>query len=533
MKNTFATAAVLIVAGTQIFAAGTTELEFPNPYPAPAAGTRLTPPASEAPHFNGTETFGALAGCEVVFRVPVSGKRPMKFSAKGVPAGVNFDETNGIFRGTPKERGQYKIIVTAKNAAGTAKKTFILKSGNEKIFAPPMGWNSWYVYSEAINAEAVEKTAHQMVETGLADFGWSFVNIDDCWQGTRGGELNAIQGNARFPDMKKMCGNVHELGLKIGIYSTPWISTYAGFIGGSSPDPKGNPESIALPEKKRPQKTQFFGRWPGLHQMKVDHTGEYWFFDKDAKQWAQWGFDFVKTDWKPNDAPTTQRIAEALDKSGRSIILSLSNAAPFENMPELAKYANLTRTTGDITDTWGSIKNIGFAQERWQKFLTRTHFPDPDMLQVGNTGTPNNFNVKARPTRLAPDEQYTQISLWAMLSAPMLLSCDLGSLDDFTRGLLCNSEIVNLNQCGGNVPAKIVLRENGLCIWQKGNVFGFFNLADEKKTFEISRERLGEATENSRKIFDLWTHKRFRISKSVPALKLEINAHGVRLLRFE
>lgn len=330
--------------------------------------------------------------------------------------------------------------------------------------------------------------------------------------------------------MKKLCADVHALGLKIGIYSTPWISTYAGFAGGSAPTENGDVSALALPRERRLQPTQFFGRYPGLHERKVDRVGEFWFFDKDAAQWAEWGFDFVKTDWRPNDVPTTKRIADALDKSGRSIVLSLSNAAPFENMPELAKYANLTRTTGDIQDTWQSISSIGFSQERWQKFLTGTHFPDPDMLQVGATGTPNRFNEKARPTRLSPDEQFTQVSLWALLGAPMILSCDLAALDDFTLGLLCNAEVVRLNQCGGSVPAEIVFKGNGLCVWRRGDVFGFFNLSDEKRVFEISRERLGLSA-GVYAIGDLWTYAEFSLPENRSGLNPEINAHGVRLLR--
>ena len=92
--------------------------------------------------------------------------------------------------------------------------------------------------------------------------------------------------------------------------------------------------------------------------------GEHWFCDADARQWATWGIDYVKDHWKPNDVPTTRRLAEGLRRCGRDIVLSLSNESPFDEISELSKLANLWRTTGDIQESWASISRIGFSQER-------------------------------------------------------------------------------------------------------------------------------------------------------------------------
>ena len=150
------------------------------------------------------------------------------------------------------------------------------------------------------------------------------INIDDCWQGERGGRNFSIQPNKRFPDMKAMCDSIHAMGMKAGIYSTPWMGTYAGFIGGSSPNAKADYGEMAIPEKDRKQKNQIFGSYPGVHRRKADRVGAVWLFDRDARQWADWGFDYVKVDWNPNDVPTTERIRQALDDSGRDIVLSIS-----------------------------------------------------------------------------------------------------------------------------------------------------------------------------------------------------------------
>ena len=91
-----------------------------------------------------------------------------------------------------------------------------------------MGWNSWNCWAEAVDEKKVRAAAKAMVDSGLIDHGWTYINIDDAWQGKRGGQFNAIQGNAKFPDMKGLCDDIHGLGFKVGIYSTPWVTSYAG-----------------------------------------------------------------------------------------------------------------------------------------------------------------------------------------------------------------------------------------------------------------------------------------------------------------
>lgn len=171
--------------------------------------------------------------------------------------------------------------------------------------------------------------------------------------------------------MKAMCDAIHAMGMKVGIYSTPWMGTYAGFIGGSAPNAKSDYGEMAIPEKERKQEDQIFGSYPGVHRRKADHVGAVWLFDRDAKQWADWGFDYVKVDWNPNDVSTTKRIRKALDESGRDIVLSLSNAAPYEHVEELGKLANLWRTTGDIQDHWGSVSGIGFPRNAGRSICAR------------------------------------------------------------------------------------------------------------------------------------------------------------------
>lgn len=508
--------------------------DMSTPYPAPVSGERLTPPVSASPSLNGARVLGVRPGSPVLFRLAASGEKPLFFKVKGLPKGLSLDAKTGIITGKVDQSGDYSLQVTVSNKQGKSKGIFTLKVGDAICLTPPMGWNSWYSYSEAVGQEHILKTARLMVETGLVDHGWTYVNIDDCWQGVRGGKEKAILPNEKFTDMKAMCDEIHRLGLKAGLYSSPWMGTYAGFIGGSAPNAEGDYSSLALPEEKRLQKHQIYGRWPGYEGRGAGKVGEHWFFDKDARQWAEWGFDYVKVDWLPNDVPTTQRIAKDLLSCGRDIVLSISNAAPYENMEGLSKYSNAWRTTGDIHDSWGSVSGIGFAQEKWQKYTSPGHWNDPDMLQVGRIGTPNQANTTFRPTRLTPDEQFMQVSLWSLLSAPLLISSDLENLDDFTKGLLCNDEVIAINQDPAGKPARKSLHNGDYQVWSKplenGELaVGFFNTGNAKGTVKVSWQDLGIS--GKQKVRDAWRRK--DIGTADKEMEVEVNGHGATLLRLK
>jgi alpha-galactosidase len=205
-----------------------------------------------------------------------------------------------------------------------------------------------------------------MVSSGLINHGWTYINIDDTWQGKRGGPYGGLQGNDKFPDMKRPCDQIHGMGLKAGIYSTPWVTSYAKFPGGSSDDPSGAwSKDLAGPKHHR--------------------HGKYSFADNDAKQWAAWGFDYMKYDWNPNDVEHTAEMSKALRDCGRDIVYSLSNSAPFEHAADRARLANCWRTTGDIWDRWSEnsgewqygVSEIGFTQDRWAPFAGPGHGTTP------------------------------------------------------------------------------------------------------------------------------------------------------------
>jgi alpha-galactosidase len=207
----------------------------------------LTPKASQKPQINGAKVFGARPASPFLFTIPATGNRPMTFAAEGLPAGLTLDEKTGLTTGKVDTPGTYNVILKATNSLGTAQRALKIVVGDKIALTPPMGWNSWNCWAANVSDKNVRASAKAMVDSGLINHGWTYINIDDTWQGKRGGEFNAIQPNKKFPDMGGLCDYVHSLGLKIGIYSTPWITSYAGYIGGSAYTPSIQTTRCNLP----------------------------------------------------------------------------------------------------------------------------------------------------------------------------------------------------------------------------------------------------------------------------------------------
>jgi alpha-galactosidase len=474
----------------------------------------LTPPAPSAPRINGARVFGVRPGSPFLFNVPATGKRPLRFSTEGLPAGLRLDQNTGRITGVLTKPGAYTLTLRARNAKGNDARKLRIKVGEAVALTPPMGWNSWNVWGDEVDEEKVLRSARAMAASGLADHGWSYVNIDDAWQAPRGGKFNALQGNEKFPDIKALCDEVHALGLKAGIYSTPWVQSYAGYPGGSL-------ERLDAPWKRVEGPKQV------NRKILPWAIGRYHFAANDARQWAEWGIDYLKYDWSPNEVPETEEMARALRASGRDIVYSLSNNAPFASAADWARLANAWRTTGDIRDTWTSVSHIGFAQERWRPFAGPGHWNDPDMLVVGHVGW-----GRPHPTRLTPNEQYTHITLWCLLSAPLLLGNDLERLDAFTRGLLTNDEVLAVNQDPLGRQAAQVIVDGRRQVWVKeledgSRAVGLFNLSRREQTLTVEWGRFG--LKGSQRVRDLWRQKDLGVAAE--SFSAAVPRHGVALIK--
>jgi alpha-galactosidase len=471
----------------------------------------LTPKPSLKPQINGARVFGVRPGNPFLYTIAATGDRPMTFSVDGLPVGLKVSATTGIITGSIKEKGEYVVTLRARNALGTAERKFKIVCGPTIGLTPALGWNSWNCFASAVTAEKVKAAADAMVKSGLLNHGWTYINIDDYWevkpkatndptlQGPERDAEGRILPNPRFADMKELVDYVHALGLKIGLYSGPGPLTCGGCIA------------------------------------------SYQHEEQDAKQYGAWGFDYLKYDWcsysqiaprNPGREDLMKPYAvmrAALDKVPRDIIYSLCQygmGRVWEWGSEVG--GNSWRTTGDITDTWASLSNIGFAQGGHEKYVGPGHFDDPDMLIVGKVG----WGPRLHPTRLTPNEQYTHISLWCLLCSPLLIGCDMTQFDDFTLNLLTNDEVLEVNQDPLGHQASRVGQDGPLEVWAKrmedgSKAVGLFNRSEFEAPIKATWQTLGLS--GKQKVRDLWRQKDVGVFSD--QFEAKVPRHGAMLVR--
>jgi alpha-galactosidase len=316
--------------------------------------------------------------------------------------------------------------------------------------------------------------------------------------------------------MQALCDEVHSLGLKIGIYSTPWVESYGHHIGGSAMNAEGlferTKENIPRNKKQLPYA-----------------IGTYSFLDNDVRQFTAWGFDYLKYDWNPIELPETKAMYEALRNSGRDVVLSLSNSAPFAGVADWAVWSNAWRTGGDIRDSWNSLKSRLFTQDKWAPYGGPGHWNDPDMMIVGYVG----WGKGARPTMLTPDEQYTHVSAWCLMSVPLLLGCDMTKLDDFTTSLLTNDEVLALNQDPLGRQATVISRQGEAGVMAKDledgtKAAGLFYPGDSLATQKVTLRWSDLGIKGKYIVRDLWRQKDLGIFEG--EFSADIRRHGVVLV---
>ena len=457
----------------------------------------LTPKPSPKPRINGAKVVGVRPGSPFLFTVPATGESPVTISATKLPAGLQLDPQSGCITGVLKEKGTYVVTLHAQNAKGTAERALKIICGDTIALTPPMGWNSWNCFACDVTEANVRAAADAMVASGLIQHGWTYINIDDCWEAGRDADGNVLS-NQKFPDMKALTDYVHSKGLKIGLYSSPGPKTCAG------------------------------------------HEGSYKHEEQDARRYGEWGFDYLKYDWcsyggiVPNPdhdglMKPYQIMRAALDKAPRDILFSLCQYG-MGNVWEWGAQVggNCWRTTGDITDTWSSMAGLGFGQAGHEKFVGPGHWNDPDMLVVGYVG----WSAKVRLTRLTPSEQYTHISLWCLLCSPLLIGCDMTKLDDFTLNLLTNDEVLDVSQDPLGRQAGRIAKNGSLEVWAKdledgSKAVGLFNRGEDGATITVKWSELGIS--GPQNVRDLW--RQLDLGKFPGQFQTEVSRHGVVLVK--
>ncbi len=429
----------------------------------------LTPPEREEPQFNGADIWGVRPGHPVIFRVPVSGVRPMRFTAKNLPDGVTLDPAKGILGGVaPDKKGDYDITVVAENAKGRAERVIRLAVGDTIALTPPMGWNSWNTLCYRLTAEKAKAAALAMEKSGLGDHGWAYINLDDWWEMNNSdsprveqrkndfGGREDVRGPARdasgkiipnrsFPDMKDLTDYIHSFGFKAGLYSSPGPLT-CGRCEGS------------------------YG-----HEM------------QDAQSWADWGFDYIKYDWctygdifkketglraysldKPKFHEAYVKpytlMSECLRAQKRDILYSFCQYGMGETERWVRETGgNCWRTWCDLKDTWNWMEEAieGHLGAEYWKYNGPGCWADPDMMIVGQQYS---FGTDHQ-TYLTPNEQYTHVSIWCMVGSPLLIGCDLTKLDDFTRSILANDAVIAVSQDRLGKTARRIRHVDSESVW--------------------------------------------------------------------
>ncbi|HEY4415068.1 MAG TPA: NPCBM/NEW2 domain-containing protein [Verrucomicrobiae bacterium] len=505
----------------------------------PVAPYILTPPPPSTPRINGADIFGVRPGSPFLFTIPATGKRPMTFFADGLQAGLHLDAKTGRITGKLEKMGKYVVTLRAENALGVATEKFRIICSNQIALTPPMGWNSWNCFAGAVSEDKVKSAADAMVKSGLINHGWTYINVDDFWQNQRDSSDPTLRGpyrdtsgfiipNSRFPDMKGLAEYLHSLGLKAGLYSSPGPWTCGGCTGS----------------------------WKHERQ--------------DAETYAKWGFDYLKYDWcsyfnvadgqdpegknVPHWGETNNEavveypyglMGKYLREQPRDIIYSLCEYG----MADVWKWGasvggNCWRTTDDINERWGvathgwkdggaggGLDVIGFNQDQAAPYAQPGNWNDPDMLIVGQVGWGN-----PHPSRLNPDEQYAHISLWCLLSAPLLIGCDMEKLDAFTLNLLNNDEVLAVDQDVLGGQATCVIHDGDLRVYEKkledgSRAVGFFNVGTAKLSLTFHEFKALKLAGNIN-IRDLWRQKNVAmVNTAKDGFSFTISPHGVMLYK--
>jgi alpha-galactosidase len=363
----------------------------------------------------------------------------------------------------------------------------------------------------------LRQAADTMISSGMAEFGYQYVNIDDCWMvkpdsgnaelgGAPRDEAGAIRPNSRFPDMPALTAYIHSRGLKAGIYTSPGPRTCAGF------------------------------------------TGSYQHEEADARKFAEWGFDILKYDWcsyRPvGDGKSLQDyrrpyelMGGILSKLDRDIVFNLCQYG----MGDVWDWGGAVgghcwRTTGDLGLEKGArlpgFYFIGFKNAEHAASARPGAWNDPDYILIGSVGDAFHNDAPPRRTSLTPDEQYSYMSMWSLMAAPLLFSGDMNHLDEFTLNVLCNAEVIGVDQDPLGRQARIIRHTGDDFVLAKpledGSLaVGLFNLGEAPATLSVTWAELG--LEGQRRVRDLWRQK--DAGNAGGHFSVAVNRHGVALVR--
>ena len=473
----------------------------------PASFTRqlgiLTPADDGKPRVNGPALYGVRPRKQLLYRVPVSGDKPMKVEVEGLPEGTYFDNERQQLRGiTPSKKGDYPLVIRAKNAKGETKRTFLLRVGDQIGLTPPMGWNSWNACGANVSDAFIRKVADAAFEFGLVEHGWQYLVIDDGWErslartdafgGKPRDENGNILPNSKFPDMKALADYVHDKGLKFGIYSSPGPRTCAKLEG------------------------SWMNEW------------------RDAKQFIRWGVDYLKYDCCSYDAIRFSKgrhhtllpwmmMGKALQEGDRDIFYSISGGGLVDLFQRCR--ANSQRITGDVFNSWPLVRRSMVAERYYWMNTEPGHWCDPDMLVLQASGP-------KRGHRMTPNEFYTLFSMWCLYSAPLMMGYGLPHTKPLTLSMLTNDEVLDVNQDPLGLCAALIQTPGRDEVWAKpmsdGSIAaGLVNMGYVERKVKFCFKKAG--MRGKWRVRDLWRQKEEGIFEN--CYEVSIPGHATQLVR--
>jgi hypothetical protein len=439
---------------------------------------------------------------------------------------------------------------------------------------PPMGWNSWDCYGAGVWESNVIANADYMAQY-LKPHGWNIITIDIQWYeplahttAYRRGAILEMDQNGRllpapnrFPmtaatrSFKPIGDYLHAKGLKFGLHLMRGIPRQA--VDRDNCPILGTPYKAADIVKK----SSTCGWNTDMYGVDMTKPGAQEYYDSVFAQMASWGLDYVKVDdlSRPYSTAEIEAIRKAIDKTGRPIILSTSpGATPISQGEHVETHANLWRVCDDFWDNWRSLYAEFALLDRWTPFRGPGHWPDADMLPLGNIRAWQNNDAW---TRFTKDEQYLMMTLWSIARSPLIMGGNMPKNDEFTLSLMTNDEVLAVNQNSSN--NRQVFNTNNMVAWvanvpgSKDKYLALFNASPlpapqrrggrggpgatvtnappvnlgtaEPREISVNLSDIGLT--GTVKVRDLWTHKDLGTAKDKVAQI--INSHGSGLYRIQ
>lgn len=422
----------------------------------------------------------ALAQPDEEFRyiVVTVGKGLLNIQIEGLPDGLAYSDegprfdlqidddnpdqvaTTGIISGRYESSKEHIFTVTASNETGSVTEQVTIQPHTLLAPTPPMGWLSWEFHREDVSQDKMIEIIDGMEKAGLAKHGWKYVTVDICWQGERV-PGQPLKPNDKFPDVKALSDYTSSKGFVFGMYTAPWTKAYFELEG------SGHYEAI------------------------------------DVQQFVDWNTGYLKLDYRPWEVRQLSIWHDLLRNSGKDIVFAFSNHGLVDYGGDyLSDICEVWRTGNDISGEWRLIKRSAYDEylnlEGWT-YVRRGHWPDLDMLQIG----PLHGGKE-----LTENEQHFQMSLWVIIPAALMLSCNTTKLTNFHLSLLTNDEVIAVNQDPLGLAAKPVNGNVNILSKQLSDgshAVGLFNPTDSDLELSVNFDDMG--LDGPCLVRDLWDKK--------------------------